>query len=461
MLRTIVRSLGRAALVLAGCAPPPVAAPQPLPAPAAAAPTEPRPEQLLIDDDVGLAELQPPAVLSPAEAARDHAWLEHALHHGYGARDLVAPEVLDELFAELARCFAVTEPIEPSALCHDVANALYRIPDAHLSVALGGHECLADGVEPLQGNVGPNVGPRFPAETKVPWSVQTAADGRVGVLSITRYPFSGSAVWNGLLEAVQALEQHDAIIIDLRGNSGGDDTTAYRVAQVLSGRFLRRDHAHKVSLHTSTAFVLQINAITLAIAEAERTGQPVDALLELRRDRFERLRAAQRGEEPRTVREPLGPQQPLPGEFAPYQGRVILLVDRRCGSSCETGLEVLRQIPGAVVMGENTAGALHSGNAGRLLLPHGKLLVTIPMHHTRYEDGSFYERVGLAPDVRVPPGEDALEHALAYLRRDAARSEGGAGTAAGQGTAPSPAAAAAPRAARHRRSAASPAAAPR
>lgn len=426
---SIVRLLGLATLAFIACARAPVPAPQP-PTPAPAAPTTSnalRAERLLIDEDIGPAELAPPATVEPAAAAHDFAWLEYALLHGYGGRALVSAAELDDVLAQLERSFTVTAPVEPAALCHDVANALYRIPDAHLSVSLGGHECLADGVEPLRGQVGANVGPQFPFETNVPWSVRTVEVGHdgdagdVGVLSITRYPFSGSPVWNGLLDAVVALARHDAIIIDLRGNSGGDDTTAYRIAQALGGEFLRRDHAYKVSLHTSAAFALQINSITLAIAEARRTGQPVDALLELRRDRLARLRAAEE-HGPELAREELGPLVPLPERFTPYEGRVVLLVDRRCGSSCETGVEVLRQLPGAVVIGENTAGALHSGNAGRLLLPNSKLLVMIPMHTVRYEDGRFLERVGLAPDVRVPAGEDALERALAYLRAQAASS---------------------------------------
>lgn len=437
MHHSVVRLLGLATLAFIACVRAPVPAPQPpTPAPPAAATSnELRAELLLIDEDIGPAELAPPATLDPAAAAHDFARLEYALLHGYGGRALVSAHELDEVLAELERSFTVTAPVEPTALCHDVANALYRIPDAHLSVSLGGQECLADGVEPLRGQVGPNVGPPFPFEAKVPWSVRAVEVGDVGdvgLLSITRYPFSGSAVWNGLLDAVVALERHDAIIIDLRGNSGGDDTTAYRIAQALSGEFLRRDHAYKVSLHSSAAFALQINSITLAIAEARRTGQPVDALLELQRDRFRRLRAAEE-HGPELAREELGPLVPLPERFTPYEGRVILLVDRRCGSSCETGVEVLRQLPGAVVIGENTAGALHSGNAGRLLLPNSKLLVMIPMHYVRYEDGRFLERVGLAPDVRVPAGEDALESALAYLRAAAASPSGADATRAGAG----------------------------
>ena len=53
----------------------------------------------------------------------------------------------------------------------------------------------------------------------------------------------------------------------------------------------------------------------------------------------------------------------------PYAGNLIVLVDRRCGSACESFVMYARQLPTSLVVGENTAGVGVFGETRRYRLP--------------------------------------------------------------------------------------------
>ena len=49
------------------------------------------------------------------------------------------------------------------------------------------------------------------------------------------------------------------------------------------------------------------------------------------------------------------------------------------------------------------------------MLPHSQVALYLPTKYNACADGAFYDTVGFAPDVAVPPGEDALDHAVRLL----------------------------------------------
>ena len=71
----------------------------------------------------------------------------------------------------------------------------------------------------------------------------------------------------------------------------------------------------------------------------------------------------------------------------------------------------LLRLLGGIIMqkkvGENTNGTFHFSNTGTAVLPNSKFKVLIPSQYSEYYDRRFIERLGIEPDIRVPPGEDA------------------------------------------------------
>ena len=90
-------------------------------------------------------------------------------------------------------------------------------------------------------------------------------------------------------------------------------------------------------------------------------------------------------------------------------------MDAKCGSSCESTIDGFESHPYAKTVGENTAGYIHFGNIGYIVLPNSKIEVQTPTHFNHYRDGRFLEIVGLTPDIHVPKGEDAYSFLLANV----------------------------------------------
>lgn len=90
----------------------------------------------------------------------------------------------------------------------------------------------------------------------------------------------------------------------------------------------------------------------------------------------------------------------LPG-VAPqrYAGRFILLIDRGCGSACETSVLLARQLEGAVIVGENTEGVMKVGELRWYQLPNSRVWISLGHRHHHDPFEGFRESYGYAPDI--------------------------------------------------------------
>jgi carboxyl-terminal processing protease len=118
-----------------------------------------------------------------------------------------------------------------------------------------------------------------------------------------------------------------------------------------------------------------------------------------------------RGEYAANARFSWGPEVKQPA--APlYTGRIILLVDGGCGSSCEDFVMPFKDNGRGTLVGETTAGStgqpyIREFDNGMILLV-GSIRATLP-------DGMPYEGIGIRPDVEVSPTLEDLQR-----NRDAA-----------------------------------------
>lgn len=85
--------------------------------------------------------------------------------------------------------------------------------------------------------------------------------------------------------------------------------------------------------------------------------------------------------------------------LSPYRSKIILLIDGRCASHCETIVELLSAHPNATLVGQNTLGALHFSNAASFILPNSRIWAQVPsLSHILENDA--VEGVGYEPAVR-------------------------------------------------------------
>lgn len=305
-----------------------------------------------------------------------------------------------------------TRATSPRELCASLVNALAPVRDAHLNARVNFESC---GSAALAGQVGRNVG-----GSNV-WSISTfSRHGKTAaVLAIPTFPSQFDPGWAGFVDAVRALSAADqSFIVDLRGNRGGDDSMGFEMARVLLGvpqhMNLPTPVRQRTFRQTAEAFALQANAWALQMINLSRQGKPVPVFMHQRRDEIlSWMERAKNRQFPEEYVEKLKPQ--LLDESKMFRGRVIFLVDRDCASACETTLQVFENLPGRILVGENTRGAVTFGEMGRVLLPNSKILVSLATMNAEFRDGRNVETVGYAPDRRVNKGGDALDAAFNEL----------------------------------------------
>lgn len=360
---------------------------------------------IALDED-----LTPPEQLSPAEVREDVLALRRVLDEAWGGNEVVPAAVITAAYARLASISPVSTPAE---FCTALGQALDELPDAHFAVAFEGERrCVSS---PRRA---PAVGANFAASKARPWEVaRRDVDGRtVALVSIKRFLGPASPQWGDFLALFEGALDADAVVLDLRGNGGGNDTYAYWIAQLLAGRPIRREGVRIERVQTPLALRLVMNLLVVrARADLRRTGETpkhFDAPLQELAELSQRVGA---GVEPSVLSFEPGPVRDLKPAGTRFDGPVFLLADAGCGSSCENAVFLLRQLPNVTVVGESTAGAIHFGESGRLVLPNSKLVVTVATQAVLYDGGGWWEKLGFPPDVQVPPGSDALTVALAQL----------------------------------------------
>lgn len=110
-----------------------------------------------------------------------------------------------------------------------------------------------------------------------------------------------------------------------------------------------------------------------------------------------------------------------PRASTPFAGRMIVVVGRGCQSACETSVVLARQIPGVVIVGENTGGVMKVGELRWYRMPHSQIWISLGHRSHGDPEGLFREAQGFQPDLWLTDGEtDASIRALAECLSDEA-----------------------------------------
>lgn len=197
--------------------------------------------------------------------------------------------------------------------------------------------------------------------------------GGVGYLHIRNFRYRTST-GDALDEVVAAFEDAPAVIIDVRQNGGGSD---------LIGRLAADRFAIEPALYMTVAE-------RLPGPDRGAFTPPVDWSLQ-------------------------------PAASGAFTGPVIVLTNSRSISAAENFVLAMRVRPGAIIVGETTAGAM-ADTVGAAI--PGDWTFTVPVNLMRDPEGVSWEGVGLAPDlwVRNTPADIAagrdrvLDLALALAR---------------------------------------------
>jgi hypothetical protein len=221
-----------------------------------------------------------------------------------------------------------------------------------------------------------------------------------GVLVITVRRLIGDAADERALEdwvanAARDFE-HDRILLDLRGNTGGNDGFAYAWCE-------RRLRAVEGFCTTATWCVggAPLGYWNSAAWRQALYGEAPAVLVAGRHD-----------PQPGDVLEVVKETHALPAGDRPWDGRMVVLVDGRTRSSGESSAWLLRGGLGARLVGEPTWGMIEYGNIVNYVLPRGGIVVSLPTKSNDY--GFRVEGVGFPVDVALDPARPVEDVARAF-----------------------------------------------
>lgn len=363
-------------------------------------------DDLIISDQATIDSLHFAKSISPAQAKEDIDFLVFALSNGYGGRSYAPQDSFTKAITALKSISNITTLPD----FHDqIDTALFLIPDNHLMAYYKGHvsQKRHDYEQTLTGKAGENniTNPEKVWETRI----DRVGKKKILYISIVRFPDSESPIWKGFISAVSSkMKSADSIVFDLRGNSGGDDTIAMELAEVLFGHRFEHAIKHQYRSQTPETLALAINRSKLDIINLRYDQQPIPDYLTADLTKAKELYSkALAGQLPTEfIRNNKGGgnrTDPITG----YKKPIYILMDRSCGSSCEFAIAAFEWHKHVKKIGENTSGTFHFSNAGLAVLPNSKIKVIIPAQHSEYYDHRFIERLGLTPDIVASPGDDA------------------------------------------------------
>ncbi|GIL16954.1 MAG: hypothetical protein BroJett040_07050 [Oligoflexia bacterium] len=354
--------------------------------------------------------------LQSSQVREDVDLLRYALIKAYGGRKYIASPIMTQALKSLEEINL--ENIHTSVQLRDVVDEiLLTIPDGHLHI-----RSQESGQSPsrLATKRKPQVGKNLHQKENPPWALNfiRSQKHQVPVISITSLPQPDDPSWQGFKEAIDQIMSSRHLVIDLRGNGGGSDVTGRWLATKLAGHPIPMPYAYVAKSRTPETGAIALNAERFRLVQYKRLNKELPDYRKKRLaekfSEYEKLLKAQDPEEEMIDKfNNLNEEVKSPG----YKGNIYILIDAGCGSSCESIVEFFETVPNATTVGENTAGMVHFGNMGYIVLPHSQLVVQMATDFWKYKDDRYVENVGYAPKIKVPQGQDALQAVVKILRK--------------------------------------------
>lgn len=187
------------------------------------------------------------------------------------------------------------------------------------------------------------------------------------------------------------------VVLDLRGAGGGSDRFLLRFFEGLTDRELRYWRRSRLRSEVVARGALDFWSCVRAARRGDVDPWVDERIAQARRE-VARARRPYFALEPRqTVVRGRAP--------APFGGTLVLVVDRGCQSACETAVLLARQLPRAIVVGENTGGVMEVGEIRRYRLPHSRVYFTLGSQVHDDPTGSLRESYGFLPDLWLDGGD--------------------------------------------------------
>ncbi|MCP4541416.1 MAG: hypothetical protein GY832_30165 [Chloroflexi bacterium] len=230
--------------------------------------------------------------------------------------------------------------------------------------------------------------------------------GGIPVVRVRGFGDSHPDELNRFVETASSLRGEPVVIVDIRGNRGGNEHWPISWIHRLTDRRAESIFAFS-ELESKTSMVGRANAFNYwyNVSDVSSYSSQVAQFASI-------TEAFENGTRQPSWRGPIYPQMPLIANDT----TVILITNDLVASAGEGMVLRISQAENVVVVGENTMGCLTFGNLSAHQLPHSRLMIWMPINFGLFLDQEFREEVGLEPDLWVPAA-DAVNFTVAALRQ--------------------------------------------
>jgi len=241
------------------------------------------------------------------------------------------------------------------------------------------------------------------------YSQQIFSEDVLGGIPVVRIRSFGDSAPNQLNQFAQtgtSCRKEPVVILDLRGNGGGNERWPIQWIQRLTGQYAGPVFATS-ELESKTSLAGRANAFAYWNSQDPENPFYVSNL-----DSYTaQAQAVERGEKEPDWTFLRYPQLPL----IPNDTTIVVTTNEYVASAGEGMVMRVSQAENVMVVGENTMGCLSFGNISLHHLPNSRIEVWMPINFGLFLDQEFREEVGLTPDLWVP-AEDAVDFAAAAIR---------------------------------------------
>ncbi len=293
-------------------------------------------------------------------------------------------------------------------------DALLEIPDNHTAATIFYNSFNQMTPHRMSQVRRPHVGVNKISSISKIWEVSKVGKNQdIALVAISSFPSSKDPIWKTFIDSVQsAISNTKATIVDLRSNSGGDDYFGMEMAKIFWGGPFHHLVKKQYNNTTPEALALFANHFRLQSIETGQAQNPNSISEQIAGSFIQQIGQALNGSIPPVqVRSKTGSSENAIVTEKGYRKPIYILIDSLTASSGEFTAMAFSLHPYAKIIGENSAGYVHFGNAGKILLPNSKIQVSISTQFSQLENKLFIEKTGITPN-QPTPGQDAFDIAI-------------------------------------------------
>lgn len=184
------------------------------------------------------------------------------------------------------------------------------------------------------------------------------------------------------------------LIIDLRKNSGGFDTSAEPLYSILG----EAEYWTEIpQIYTSTVTIQAWKELEVGIPDPDSKKMLNQMVKKMESNKNGWIGLMEQQEV----------SQKISGkDILATPKKVAVLIDEDCGSSCEELVKTIRQNPRVVTMGRNTFGALDASNVRDVPTPSKMLSIKYSTTYVHRRTGKEIDNIGIPPSIKLPIPKD-------------------------------------------------------